>query len=85
LVKEVKLNQFSSSLQQALVGEDLREDQLFSSGRSFIRDGFRCELDGYLQNLKVMISFPFLSIKRNISNGGSCAMGIRKKMESRLY
>eukprot|EP00258_Populus_trichocarpa_P044097 XP_024460116.1 protein TRANSPARENT TESTA 9 isoform X3 [Populus trichocarpa] len=44
--------QHKKLLQQALVGEDLREDQLFSSGRSFIRDGFSCELDGYLQNLK---------------------------------
>ncbi|KAJ6331798.1 hypothetical protein OIU76_010226 [Salix suchowensis] len=39
-------------LQQALVGEDSREDQFFLSGRGFIRDGFSCELDGYLQNLK---------------------------------
>ncbi|XP_011020066.1 PREDICTED: uncharacterized protein LOC105122565 isoform X5 [Populus euphratica] len=44
--------QHKKLLQQALVGEDSREDQLFSSGRSFIRDGFSCELDGYLQNLK---------------------------------
>ncbi|XP_061966156.1 protein TRANSPARENT TESTA 9-like isoform X2 [Populus nigra] len=44
--------QHKKLLQQALVGEDLREDQLFLSGRSFIRDGFSCELDGYLQNLK---------------------------------
>ncbi|KAG6769387.1 hypothetical protein POTOM_025018 [Populus tomentosa] len=44
--------QHKKLLQQALVGEDSREDQLFSSGRSFIRDGFSCELNGYLQNLK---------------------------------
>lgn len=60
---EVKLNQFSSSQQQALVGEDSREDQFFLSGRGFIRDGFSCELDGYLQNLKVMILFPFYPSK----------------------
>ncbi|KAJ6381183.1 hypothetical protein OIU77_029967 [Salix suchowensis] len=39
-------------LLQAFVGEDSREDQFFLSGRGFIRDGFSCELDGYLQNLK---------------------------------
>ncbi|XP_073266129.1 protein TRANSPARENT TESTA 9 isoform X1 [Populus alba] len=44
--------QHKKLLQQALVGEDSREDQLFSSGRNFIRDGFSCELNGYLQNLK---------------------------------
>jgi len=84
-LRKCKLISLSSSLQQALVGEDSREDQLFSLGSSSIRDEFNCELDGYLQTLKVMIPSPFLSLKRNISNGGSCATRSRKKMESWLY
>lgn len=45
-------------LQQALVGEGLGEEQLFSSGTSSFRDGIGSELDGYQQKLKV----PFLSL-----------------------
>ncbi|XP_011016440.1 PREDICTED: uncharacterized protein LOC105119944 isoform X2 [Populus euphratica] len=44
--------QHKKLLLQALVGEDSREDQLFSLGSSSIRDEFNCELDGYLQTLK---------------------------------
>ncbi|KAJ6673150.1 PROTEIN TRANSPARENT TESTA 9 [Salix viminalis] len=44
--------QHKKLLLQALVGEDSREDQLFSLGSSSIRDEFNCELDGYLQALK---------------------------------
>ncbi|KAJ6742026.1 hypothetical protein OIU85_016144 [Salix viminalis] len=54
-------------LQQALVGEDSREDQFFLSGRGFIRDGFSCELDGYLQNLKVLDALVTLFCRSNIS------------------
>ncbi|KAG6741069.1 hypothetical protein POTOM_056553 [Populus tomentosa] len=44
--------QHKKLLLQALVGEDSREDQLFSLGSSSIRDEFNCELDGHLQTLK---------------------------------
>jgi hypothetical protein len=48
-------------LQQALVGEGSGEEQLFSSEGSSIRDGIGCELDNYLQKLKVMMQFLSLS------------------------
>lgn len=40
-------------LQQALVGEDSGEEQLFSSESSGVKDGVSSELDIYLQKLKV--------------------------------
>ncbi|XP_015900238.3 protein TRANSPARENT TESTA 9 [Ziziphus jujuba] len=44
--------QHKKLLLQALVGEGLGEEQLFSSGTSSIRDGIGSELDGYQQKLK---------------------------------
>lgn len=43
--------------QQALVGEDSGEEQLFSSEGGCLRDGISSELDSYLQNLKVLYFF----------------------------
>ncbi|GLT72834.1 hypothetical protein SLA2020_447330 [Shorea laevis] len=45
--------QHKKLLLQALVGEGLGEDQLFSSENSSMRDGISSELDSYLQKLKV--------------------------------
>ncbi|KAG6705914.1 hypothetical protein I3843_07G194400 [Carya illinoinensis] len=44
--------QHKKLLLQALVGEGLGEEQLFSSESRSIRDGIGSELDGYLQKLK---------------------------------
>ncbi|XP_021891482.1 uncharacterized protein LOC110809842 isoform X2 [Carica papaya] len=44
--------QHKKLLLQALVGEGLDEEQLFSSGGGSMRDGVSSELDGYLQKLK---------------------------------
>ncbi|KAE8056716.1 hypothetical protein FH972_013462 [Carpinus fangiana] len=44
--------QHKKLLLQALVGEGLGEEQLFSSEDSTMRDGIGSELDGYLQKLK---------------------------------
>lgn len=54
-------------LQQALVGEGLDEEQLFSSGGGSMRDGVSSELDGYLQKLKVLKSFALSGRERSIS------------------
>lgn len=48
--------------QQALVGEDAGEEQLFSSEGGCLRDGISSELDGYLQNLKVLYFSPIPSL-----------------------
>jgi len=48
-------------LQQALVGEASGEEQLFSSENSSMRDSIGCELNTYLEKIKVG-SFLFLSV-----------------------
>jgi protein CLEC16A len=40
-------------VQQALVGSASGEEQLFSSESSLTRDGIACELDVYLEKIKV--------------------------------
>ena len=40
--------------QEALVGEDSGEEQLFSSENTSVKGGINIELDGYLQKLKVL-------------------------------
>jgi len=48
-------------LQQALVGEASGEEQLFSSENSSTRDSISCELNTYLEKIKVC-SLLFLSV-----------------------
>jgi hypothetical protein len=49
-------------VQQALVGSASGEEQLFSSESSLTRDGIACELDVYLEKIKVcnFLCFPVL-------------------------
>lgn len=53
---------FVVCLQQALVGEDSAEEQLFSSEGTRVKDGLNSELDIYMQKLKVhkLLSLIFL-------------------------
>ncbi|KAL6965462.1 Protein TRANSPARENT TESTA 9, partial [Sarracenia purpurea var. burkii] len=44
--------QHKKLLLQALVGEGLGEEQLFSSESSLMKDGITCEIGSYLQKLK---------------------------------
>ncbi|MQL86989.1 hypothetical protein Taro_019525 [Colocasia esculenta] len=44
--------QHKKHLLQALVGEGLGEEQLFSSENSLAKDSINTELDGYIQKLK---------------------------------
>lgn len=48
-------------LQQALVGEESGEEQLFSSESSGVKYGIRSELDIYLKKLKVLLLCFLLS------------------------
>lgn len=41
--------------QEALVGEDSGEEQLFSSENTSVKVGIDIELDGYLSKLKVLL------------------------------
>lgn len=51
------VNAFVVCLQQALVGEDSAEEQLFSSEGTRAKDGLSSELDIYMQKLKVYTAF----------------------------
>ncbi|PNY02624.1 hypothetical protein L195_g025938 [Trifolium pratense] len=58
-------------VQQALVGSASGEEQLFSSESSLTRDGIACELDVYLEKIKVCnflffrIWLPILAVPAN--------------------
>jgi len=53
--------------QEALVGEDSGEEQLFSSENTTVKGGIHIELDGYLQKLKVLfLSSQLLPTQRRL-------------------